>query len=61
MDPTEEHRQAVALFRYALIREAADPELTGRQRGALVRALAERDHLGPDGQRVRVSRNTVDC
>ena len=60
MDPTEEHRQAVALFRYALIREAADPELTGRQRGALVRALAERDHLGPDGQRVRVSRNTVD-
>ena len=27
----------VALFRYALIREAADPALTTRQRGRLVR------------------------
>jgi putative transposase len=53
-------RQAIALFRYALIREAADPALSSRQRGVLVRALAEGDHLGPDGERVRVSRPTLD-
>jgi putative transposase len=53
-------RQAIALFRYALIREAADPALSPRQRGVLVRALAEGDHLGPDGERVRVSRPTLD-
>jgi putative transposase len=60
VDPADDHRQAVGLFRYALIREAADPALTPRQRGMLVRALASRDHLGPDGERVRVSRNTLD-
>jgi putative transposase len=57
---TDDRRQAVALFRYSLIREAADPALGARQRGALVRDLAERDHLGPSGERVRVSRNTLD-
>lgn len=57
---TDDRRQAVALFRYSLIREAADPALGARERGALVRALAERDHLGPAGERVRVSRNTLD-
>jgi Helix-turn-helix domain len=56
----DDRRHAIALFRHALVREAADPALTTRQRGALVRQLAERDHLGPDGQRVRVSRNTLD-
>ncbi|HEV8167263.1 MAG TPA: DDE-type integrase/transposase/recombinase [Actinomycetota bacterium] len=60
MDPSDDHRQAVGLFRYSLIREAADPALSARQRGALVRALASRDHLGPDGTRVRVGRNTLD-
>ena len=50
----------VALFRYSLIREAADPALTTRQRGALVRALAAQDHAGPDGQRVMVTRGTLD-
>src|SRR6266700_2525494 len=57
---TDDRRQAVALFRYSLIREAADPALGARERGVLVRALAERDHLGPSGERVRVSRNTLD-
>ena len=33
-----------------LIREAADPALTGRQRGALVRALAAAEHTDPDGR-----------
>jgi putative transposase len=50
----------IGLFRYALIREAADPELTTRQRGRLVRQLAEIEHVGPFGDRVRVSRVTLD-
>ena len=55
----DRHRD-VALFRYSLIREAADASLTKAERGALVRALARRDHVGPGGKRVRVSRNTID-
>jgi putative transposase len=61
----EERRRAaraeqVALFRYQLIREAADPGLTTRQRGRLVRELAAAGHPGPFGQAVRVSRPTID-
>lgn len=52
--------RAVGLHRYALIREAADPALTNRQRGRLGRALAEAEHQGPFGQPVRVSRATID-
>lgn len=55
----DRHRD-VALFRYSLIREAADPALSKAERGALVRALAARDHIGPGGERVRVARNTLD-
>jgi putative transposase len=56
-----EHRQRdIALFRYSLIREAADPRLTPRERGELVRALASVEHLGPAGSYVRVSRPTLD-
>ncbi len=43
-----------------LLREAADPKLTTRQRGRLVRALAQRDHEGPFGKPVRVSRASID-
>jgi putative transposase len=50
----------IGLFRYALIREAADPALSTRQRGQLVRHLAAEEHLGPFGDRVRVSRATLD-
>jgi len=50
----------VALFRYALIREAADPALSTRQRGRLVRQLAEGVHTGPGGVEVRVGRSTAD-
>lgn len=56
----EQQRQMVALFRYALVRQATDEQLTPRQRGALVRDLAAQDHVGVDGQRVRVSRCTLD-
>ena len=44
--------RAVALFRYSLIREAADPGLSTRQRGRLVRELAAREHAGPFGEPV---------
>ena len=50
-------RRDVALFRYSLVREAADESLTMRQRGALVRDLAQCDHVGPDGRRIVVPRN----
>jgi putative transposase len=55
----EERRQAVGLFRYSLIRPLADPELSARERGALVRSLVELDHLGPDGRRVVISAPSV--
>jgi len=52
--------QEIGLFRYALIRQAADPGLSHRERGALVRALAATEQVGPFGDRVRVSRVTLD-
>lgn len=55
-----EQAREVALFRYALIREAADASLSTRQRGVLVRDLAGREHTGPFGARVTVSRASVD-
>ena len=55
-----DRQREIALFRYSLIREAADPELSHAERGELVRELASRDHAGPAGQRVRVARNTID-
>jgi putative transposase len=55
-----ERAQAVALFRYQLIRQAADPALSSRQRGRLVRELAGREHPGPFGKVVRVSRQNLD-
>ena len=55
-----EAQRDVALFRYSMIREAADESLTIRQRGRLVRKLAGRDHVGPNGRRVRVARGTID-
>jgi putative transposase len=52
--------QQIGVFRWRIIGEAADVSLSARERGALVRALAAREHLGPDGRWVRVSRNTLD-
>jgi putative transposase len=48
------------LFRYQLIREAADPGLSSRARGRLVRQIAAREHTNPAGRRVRISRDTLD-
>lgn len=55
-----ERARAIGLFRYSVIREAADRKLSTKQRGRLVRELAEREHAGPFGDRVRVSRATID-
>ena len=55
-----ERARAIGLFRYMLIREAADPALTSRQRGALVREMAAREHEDPSGRRVRLTRWTLD-
>jgi hypothetical protein len=52
--------RAVGLFRYQLIREAADPQHSTRARGRLVRAIAAVEHVDPFGRRVRISRQTVD-
>jgi putative transposase len=56
----ESCRREIGLFRYALIRDAADPGLSKAERGRLVRALSEREHVGPDGRLVRVARPTAD-
>lgn len=50
----------VGLFRYSLAREPADPRLSKAERGALVRELADAEHTGPDGSRVRFARSTID-
>ncbi|MFD9044676.1 DDE-type integrase/transposase/recombinase [Streptomyces bottropensis] len=55
-----ERARRIGLFRYMLIREAADPGLTGRQRGALVRKLAQQEHIDADGRPVRITRWTLD-
>ena len=52
--------QQIGLFRWKVVGEATDVSLSARERGRLVRALAEREHLHPDGRWVRVGRNTLD-
>jgi hypothetical protein len=39
--------RAIGLFRYQLIREAADPAHSTRARGRMVREIAARTHLEP--------------
>jgi putative transposase len=55
-----ERARAIGLFRYELIREPADPGLSSKARGRLVREIAAREHLDPAGRRRRVSRDTLD-
>ena len=56
----KDHRRDVALFRYSLIREAAEPALSHAERGRLVRELAGREHAGPSGERIMVGRSSID-
>ena len=55
-----ERAQTIALWRWALIEPAMDDALTSRQRGQIVRDLAGREHAGPSGRTVSVSRKTID-
>jgi putative transposase len=55
-----ERARAIGLFRYQLIREAADPAHSTKARGRLVREIAAREHVDPFGRRVRVSRQSLD-
>jgi putative transposase len=56
----DNNKSDIALFRYSLIRQATDPNLTKSQRGAVVRDLAERLHRHPDGRDIAISRGTID-
>ena len=67
MSKAEDEQQArldrareIGLFRYMLIREAADPTLSGRERGAMIRAIAAQPHTDPFGRIVRLTRWTLD-
>ncbi|WP_211268944.1 DDE-type integrase/transposase/recombinase [Actinoplanes subtropicus] len=55
-----ERARAIGLFRYQLIREAADPAHSSKARGVLIRQIAAVEHRGPFGRPVRVSRQTLD-
>lgn len=52
--------QEIGLFRWKIVGEATDVSLSARERGRLVRVLAEREHLDVDGRWVRIGRNTLD-
>jgi putative transposase len=56
----EERFRDVGLFRYSLIRPMLDPACSPVERGAMVRAVAAEEHTGPGGERLTVSRSTVD-
>ena len=55
-----EQQRLTALFRYGLIFDALDEEMSSAQRGRLVRHLAGREHQRLDGTWVGVGRSTVD-
>jgi putative transposase len=43
-----------------LVRELSSERLSNRERGVLARSMAAREHIGPDGLWVRVSRTSID-
>jgi putative transposase len=55
-----ERARRIGLFRYQLIREAADPAHSGRARGRMLRQIAAAEHIDPFGRPLRVSRQTLD-
>jgi len=55
-----ERARAIGLFRYQLIREAADAALSTKEQGKMVRELASWEHIDPFGRRVRISRPSID-
>ena len=55
-----ERARAIALFRYSLIREAADPGLSTRAARAAGPRAGRPPHAGPFGEPVTVSRPSLD-
>jgi putative transposase len=55
-----ERARRIGLFRYELIQDVIDPALSTRQRGRRARELAQIEHAGPFGEKIRLSRNTID-
>ena len=54
-----ERARLEGLFRYRIVQDVMDPQLSAAQRGQLVRELAGREHDGPSGARVRMSQQTI--
>lgn len=52
--------ERVALFRYSVISEAVNDDLTGAERGAIVRRVAGESHRCVDGVHRQFSRSTLD-
>jgi putative transposase len=59
-DVDDDVAQAVAVHRWGVIAEAANARLTPAERGVVVRQIAARAHLHPDGTERRYSRGTID-
>ena len=57
---TPEDAEAIALFRFSLIAEAANPRTTSAERGLIVQGLASFAHAHPDGTMRTYSRGTLD-
>lgn len=55
-----EDAEAIALHRYAVIAEAANPRISPAERGLIVRGLATVAHQHPDGTMRTYSRGTLD-
>ena len=56
----DHHKSDIALFRYSLIRQAADLSLTKAERGSIIRELSGQTHRHSDGRYVLISRATLD-
>jgi putative transposase len=55
-----DQQEAVALHRFGVIAEATNDRLSPAERGMVVRAIAGRAHLHPDGHERRYARGTID-
>jgi hypothetical protein len=56
----QDRGEALALFRYSVIAEAARPSLSPAERGRAVRELASRTWVTPEGTERCFSRTTID-
>ena len=57
---TPQDAEAIALFRFSLIAEAANPRTSSAERGLIVQGLASFAHEHPDGTMRTYSRGTLD-